>query len=135
MPNSRAEVATPQYPPQPPRPEGEAAPLNFAGRAEAEWKLVMVWTLQAAHGTLWAGTLPGGLFRSADLGRSWQLVEPLWLRPERLEWFGGGYDVPGIHSICPHPQRAGEMLLGMLSGVAPTFPVILSSELIVRNSA
>lgn len=30
---------------------------------------------------------------------------------------------------------AGEMLLGMLSGVAPTFPVILSSELIVRNSA
>lgn len=30
---------------------------------------------------------------------------------------------------------AGEMLLGLLSGVAPTSPVILTSELIVRNSA
>ncbi|MCW5951827.1 MAG: LacI family DNA-binding transcriptional regulator [Propionibacteriaceae bacterium] len=30
---------------------------------------------------------------------------------------------------------AGEMLLGLLSGVAPTSPVILTSELIVRKSA
>ena len=30
---------------------------------------------------------------------------------------------------------AGEMLLGLLSGVAPTSPVILTSELVVRNSA
>jgi hypothetical protein len=37
-------------------------------------------------------------------------------RDERLEWFGGGYDVPGIHSICPHPERAGELLLGISCG-------------------
>ena len=101
------EVATPAYPPQPEGAEG------------VPWKLVQIWSLAAdARGTLWAGTLPGGLFRSADRGRSWQLVEPLWSRPERAEWFGGGYDVPGIHSICPHPQRAGEVLVGISCGGA-----------------
>jgi hypothetical protein len=44
------------------------------------------------------------------------LVETLWNRPERSEWFGGGYDVPGIHSICPHPQRPGELLIGVSCG-------------------
>jgi hypothetical protein len=58
-----------------------------------------VGSLQQAHGTVWAGTLPGGLFRSADFGASWHLVESLWNRGERAEWFGGGYDVPGIHSV------------------------------------
>jgi hypothetical protein len=98
------EVAAPAYPPQ---PEGAQGPA---------WKLQQVWSLEAAHGTVWAGTLPGGLFRSADFGCSWQLVETLWAREERLEWFGGGYDAPGIHSICPHPQRTGELLLGISCG-------------------
>ncbi len=76
-----------------------------------------MWSLEHdANGTLWTGTLPGGLFRSADFGRTWQLVEPLWHMPERLEWFGGGADVPGIHSICPHPARPGEVLLGVSCG-------------------
>jgi hypothetical protein len=98
------EVSTPSYPAQ---PEGAVGPA---------WKLLQVWSLEAAHGTVWAGTLPGGLFRSADFGQSWQLVESLWQRPERAEWFGGGYDVPGIHSICPHPRRSGEVLLGISCG-------------------
>jgi len=100
------EVATPTYPPQ---PEGAAGP---------PWKLVQLWSLERARDTLWAGTLPGGLFRSADFGRSWELTTSLWDRPERLEWFGGGYDVPGIHSICPHPTRKGEMLVGVSCGGA-----------------
>ena len=98
------EVATPAYPEQP------------AAAAGPPWKLVQVWSLEAAHGTVWAGTLPGGLFRSGDFGQSWQLVESLWRRPERAEWFGGGYDVPGIHSICPHPRHAGEVLAGISCG-------------------
>lgn len=98
------EVATPTYPEQ---PEGSEGP---------PWTLVQIWSLETAHGTVWAGTLPGGLFRSADFGQSWQLVESLWHRPERLAWFGGGYDVPGIHSICPHPQRVGEVLVGISCG-------------------
>jgi len=101
-----SEVAAPAYPPQPEDATGPA------------WKLVLVWALERGHGdgVLWSGTLPGGLFRSADHGRSWQLVESLWRRAERLEWFGGGYDVPGVHSICPHPQRAGEVLIAVSCG-------------------
>ena len=100
------EVATPAYPPQPESDTG------------VPWKLVQIWSLAAAGDSLWAGTLPGGLFRSRDRGVSWQLVESLWNRPERAEWFGGGYDVPGIHSICPHPQRAQELLVGISCGGA-----------------
>lgn len=100
------EVAAPAYPEQ---------PADAAGPA---WKLVQVWTLARDGATVWAGTLPGGLFRSDDDGTSWQLVRPLWDRPERLEWFGGGYDVPGIHSICPHPAAPGEMLVGISCGGA-----------------
>src|SRR3954468_11161766 len=77
------EVATPAYPPQPAEAEG------------VPWKLVQIWSLEAIGGAIWAGTLPGGLFRSGDGGESWQLVDSLWSRPERAEWFGGGYDVPG----------------------------------------
>jgi hypothetical protein len=102
------ELPAPAYPPQ---PEGEPV----AGIA---WKLQQIWALEAAHGTLWAGTLPGGLFRSGDGAESWQLVEPLWMQPGRAEWFGGGYDVPGIHSICPHPLLCGELLVGISCGGA-----------------
>ncbi len=98
------EIAAPAYPEQPADATGPA------------WKLVQVWSLEEDRGTVWAGTLPGGLFRSRDGGQSWQLVEALWNRSERAEWFGGGYDTPGIHSICPHPQRAGEVLVGISCG-------------------
>lgn len=106
------ELPAPAYPKQ---PEGEPV-------AGVAWKLVQIWALEAGVGTtsglLWAGTLPGGLFRSDDGGESWQLVESLWHQPGRAEWFGGGYDVPGIHSICPHPQRPAELLVGISCGGA-----------------
>ena len=92
-------MSTPTYPEQPTDATGPA------------WKLVQIWSMERANGTVWAGTLPGGLFRSPDFGRSWRLVGSLWARGERAEWFGGGYDVPGIHSICPHP--GGELLVGI----------------------
>jgi len=72
----------------------------------------------SSSGTVWAGTLPGGLFRSGDGGESWQLNEPLWNQPGRAEWFGGGHDAPGIHSICPHPLRPEERLVGISCGGA-----------------
>lgn len=98
------EVASPAYPPQPSPDE------------KTPWKLVQIWTLEAAADTLWAGTIPGGLFRSSDRGTTWALVESLWNRPERAEWFGGGYDYAGIHSICIDPRDARCVTLGISCG-------------------
>jgi len=107
------EVAVPAYPPQ---PEGETG--------DVAWKLQLIWTLAAGGsdepGTLWAGTLPGGLFRSRDRGDSWELVRSLWDVPERREFFGGGYDVPGIHSICVDPRDSRHVLVGISCGGAWT---------------
>ena len=105
------EIAAPAYPPQPEDRKDDVA-----------WKLTLIWSLAAGGagepGVLWAGTLPGGLFRSADRGDSWQLVRSLWDAPGRREWFGGGYDVPGIHSICVDPRDPRRVLVGISCGGA-----------------
>ncbi|WP_141455969.1 glycoside hydrolase [Pseudoxanthomonas sp. z9] len=82
--------------------------------------LRLIWSLEAGGpdepGRLWAGTIPGGLFRSDDHGRNWQLVRGLWDRPERGQWFGGGYDHPGIHSICVDPRDPRRLRVAISSG-------------------
>jgi len=65
---------------------------------------------------LWAGTIPGGLFRSGDGGDSWELVRPLWDHPGRKKWFGGGADLPGIHSVCVHPDDGRNVAVGVSCG-------------------
>ncbi|MDA7503718.1 exo-alpha-sialidase [bacterium] len=65
---------------------------------------------------LWAGTIPGGLFLSKDRGTNWELIEPLWNREERMEWFGGGKDEPGIHSICVDPRDSQHVTIGVSCG-------------------
>ncbi len=81
---------------------------TFDGKDSQDAKLKLIWALEPGHvsqpGRLWCGTLPGGLFRSDDLGQTWQLVESLWNVPERQFWFGGGADQPGLHSICIDPR-------------------------------
>ena len=79
-----------------------------------------VWTLVAGGGDqpgrLWAGTLPGALFRSDDRGESWHLIESLWNQPSRKDWFGGGYDDPGIHSIIVDPRDSRKLTVGISCG-------------------
>ncbi|HEY9104069.1 exo-alpha-sialidase [Chitinimonas sp.] len=79
--------------------------------------LDQIWTLAlGGDGVLWAGCIPAGLFRSDDQGRSWQLVESLWRRPERSKWFGGGFDDAGIHSILIDPRDPSSLVLGISCG-------------------
>jgi hypothetical protein len=106
--DSWQEIATPAYPPQ---PESATGP---------DWSLVQIWCLETGGvdqpGLLWAGTMPGGLFHSDDDGDSWTLVRSLWDRPERLEWFGGGADSPGIHSICVDPRDSRRVTVAISCG-------------------
>lgn len=115
------EVAAPAYPPQPERREARTD-AETGTNADVEWKLQLLWSLAAGGGDqpgrLWAGTIPGGLFRSDDRGASWELVRTLWDHPTRKEWFGGGYDAPGIHSICVNPRDSSHVLVGISCGGA-----------------
>ncbi len=105
-----SELPAPAFPPAP------------AGEAAKAPSVQLIWTLAAGGadepGVLWAGTIPGALFRSADRGESWQLNEPLWAVPQRAQWFGGGYDAPGIHSILVDPRDSRRLTLGISCGGA-----------------
>ena len=103
------ETPAPIYPPQP-----------ESGAEEKPWNLVQVWALESGGvdqpGLLWAGTLPGGLFISRDQGDSWELNRPLWDCDGRKEWGGGGYDTPGIHSICVDPRHSETVSVAISTG-------------------
>lgn len=109
--------------PAPAYPEGPADEKDGFGRPWP-WKLDMIWILEPGlarePGVLWAGTIPGGLFRSEDGGRSWALQRALWDDPRRKQWFGGGYDTPGLHSICVHPEDGRRVIVGVSCGGAWT---------------
>ena len=112
------EIAAPALPP---RPEGQPPQVDEMGRTMPD-SVVLVWALEAGGqdepGVLWCGTIPGGLFRSEDGGDSWQLNTALWEHPGRKEWFGGGADHPGIHSICVDPRDSRRVTLGVSCGGA-----------------
>ncbi len=88
------EVAVPKYPQVEDKQKGDS--------------LELIWSLEFADPEdpekLWAGTIPGGLFYSEDGAKSWTLNQPLWSFKQTQEWFGGGYDHAGIHSICVDPR-------------------------------
>ncbi len=106
-------------PENPPRPEGTDPWVDFLGRTIPD-ALQLIWCLEAGHpsqgGRLWAGTAPGGLFRSEDHGDSWDLVDSLWNHPGRQQWVGGGLDSPGIHSILIHPDHPSDITLAVSCG-------------------
>lgn len=136
------ECAVPVYPPQPAGELGGDAGANGNANGDAHgnanesadpgqansaalnppapWTLQQIWALEPGGpeepGVLWAGTIPGGLFRSDDGGDSWVLNRALWDRPERSEWMGGGYDAPGIHSVIVDPRDSRHVTVGVSSG-------------------
>lgn len=111
------ECATPTYP-EPPDDYVEQ-PSAMSGKP-IPWKLQLIWSIQPGGenepGVLWCGTVPGGLFKSNDYGDSWTFIRSLWDIPDRQEWFGGGLDYPGIHSICVDPRNSQHVYLGISCG-------------------
>ncbi len=110
---SWAELAVPAYP--------EGATISAGdGKATQPATLRGIWSLAYGGadqpGRVWAGTVPGGLFRSDDRGESWQLVEGLWDEPSRANWFGGGTDAPSIHSIVVDPRDSKRVFVAVSCG-------------------
>ncbi len=109
------EIATPEYPE---KPEGHEE-HDMWGRP-IPWSIVQVWALETGGadepGTLWCGTIPGGVFKSSDHGTSWQMMRSLWDEPKRQKWMGGGMDLPGVHSILVDPRNSQHVTLGVSIG-------------------
>lgn len=110
------EVASPKYP-EPPEGSEEKCPMSGI---TIPWSLKLIWALAGGGADhperLWCGTVPGGLFISENLGGSWTMVRSLWDEPKRAEWFGGGLDYPGIHSICVDPRNSDQVFVGVSCG-------------------
>ncbi|QDU93983.1 WD40/YVTN/BNR-like repeat-containing protein [Lignipirellula cremea] len=117
---SWTEIPAPVYPPGSMMGKNPFAAEDDPNAQPKPASLAEIWSLESAGpdqpDALWAGTIPGGLFRSEDRGQSWSLVSTLWDRPERLHWFGGGKDQPGIHSICVDPRDSKHVSLGVSCG-------------------
>jgi photosystem II stability/assembly factor-like uncharacterized protein len=75
-------------------------------------KIPAVWNLTAAHGTVYAGVEPAGLFRSNDGGETWSHVEGLTNHPTRPEWQPGNGGLI-LHSIAPHPTDPNHLWVGI----------------------
>ncbi|MGE5540560.1 MAG: WD40/YVTN/BNR-like repeat-containing protein [Gemmatimonas sp.] len=100
-----SELSVPAFPAKPDDPDDPHP-----------WSLGKIWVLEpgGVPGRLWAGTMPGGLFRSDDAGASWQLVESLWRMPERKQWFGvAGGEQPGISSVLIDPRDPKDIRVGV----------------------
>jgi hypothetical protein len=100
------ELAAPVFPPKPDDCRDDPHP----------WSLGKIWALEpgGAAGRLWAGTMPGGLFRSDDGGASWALNDALWRMPERRQWMGvAGGEQPGINSVLVDPRDSSDIRIGV----------------------
>jgi photosystem II stability/assembly factor-like uncharacterized protein len=81
--------------------------------------LERVWQLQPAGaeapGVVYAGTEPGGLFRSADGGETFELVRPLWDHPTREKWEPGGGGL-AVHTVVTDPRDARSVTVAVSAG-------------------
>lgn len=99
------EVAAPAFPPKPEGLDDDPHP----------WTLGRIWNMTPdGTGAIWAGTMPGGLFRSDDMGDSWELMEGFWTMPERKQWFGvAGGEQPGLSTVLVDPRDPKHLTVGI----------------------
>jgi len=100
------EVEQPKYPESAELKDGEPATMRY------------IWVIQPGgddeRDRLYLGTEPGGLFVSDDGGETFRLCEGLWNHPSRQDqWFGGGRDKPGIHTVLVDPRHSGRIMVGV----------------------
>ena len=87
------------------------------GDGEDAKSVDFIWIMEyGADGCLWAGTVPAGLFRSRDQGDSWEFINSLNESPGAEEWFGGGFDDPGLHSIQIDPRDPRKLTVAISCG-------------------
>ncbi len=87
----------------------EVANVKFPESAEAALK--NIWQItpgrDTERNTLYCGVEPAALFKSADAGKSWSLVEGLWNHEQRPQWQPGGGGMC-LHTILldpVHPKK------------------------------
>lgn len=74
-----------------------------------------IWSLARAHGRLYAGVEPAGLFRSDDDGQTWRHVSGLRDHPSRRDWQPGGGGLI-LHAVVLHPDDPGRMWVAISTG-------------------
>ena len=100
------EFPAPAFPPNPENIEDDPHP----------WTLGRVWSFVpgGVDGRVWAGTMPGGLFRSDDNGETWSLTDSLWRMPERKKWMGvAGGEQPGLSAVLVDPTDPADIRVGV----------------------
>lgn len=82
------------------------APLPFAG------EICQIWALRYSHGTLYAGTKPARLIRSADGGQSWAEIDSLRQHDSAADWNPGAAGLI-LHTIVPDPDDPEKLWIGI----------------------
>ena len=81
---------------------------------EGETPVQCAWVTHAAHGRLYIGVEPAGLFVSDDGGESFREVEGLRRHPSRPEWQAGGIGLV-LHTIVSDPADPRRLWVGISS--------------------
>ena len=85
------------------------------GTGDDQPDVTQVWRVVAAHGALYAGVEPAGLFKSLDRGATWAEVAGLRAHPSRLDWrpSNGGLS---LHAVTAHPTDPRQLWVGISAG-------------------
>jgi hypothetical protein len=97
--------------------ELESGAVRFP--VELDTSVEQVWQLQPGPADrpdeVWAGVEPAALFRSADGGETFSLVQGLWDHPHRPQWVPGAGGMC-LHTVLPHPEDPDRILIAISAG-------------------